>query len=48
MDDEELKAYILERANTYADNFEKRHPKSKYASAIVDTVNDILNASQYQ
>ena len=48
MNDEELDAFIMQRANTYADNFEKRHPKSKYATAIVDTVKDILDAASYR
>jgi len=48
MSDEELDEFIMERANIYADNFEKRFPKSKYASAIIDTVKDILDASNSQ
>lgn len=48
MDDEELKAYILERANMEADNFEKRHGESEYPQAIINTVRDILNASDYR
>lgn len=46
--DEELDKLILERANIFAENFEKRHPKSKYASAILDTVQDILDATEYK
>ena len=48
MSDEKLDEFIMERANIYADNFEKRFPKSKYASAIIDTVKDILDASNSQ
>ena len=48
MNDTELKEFIMQRANIYADNFEKRFPKSKYATAIVDTVRDILDASNSQ
>jgi hypothetical protein len=38
----------MQRANIYADNLEKRFPKSKYATAIINTVRDILDASQYR
>ena len=48
LSDEELKAFILERANIYADNFEKRHGESEYPQAIINTVKDILNASDYR
>jgi hypothetical protein len=48
MNDEELDAFIMQRANIYADNLEKRFPKSKYATAIVDTVKDILDAASYR
>ena len=48
MNDTELKEFIMQRANIYADNLEKRFPKSKYATAIIDTVQDILDASQYR
>ncbi len=48
MNDTELKEFIMQRANIYADNLEKRFPKSKYATAIINTVRDILDASQYR
>ena len=48
MNDTELKEFIMQRANIYADNFEKRFWYTEYSQAILDTVRDILNASQYQ